>query len=136
LPHVPRCITLKKKVDNIRIKVVDTRSKGSTGEELAVRFLRRRGYRILCRNFRTKTGEIDIIARDKKSLVFVEVKLRESTSFGYPSESVGKTKISHIQKSALFYITRYNLFDIPYRFEVVSILKEGRGYKIDIIPLE
>ncbi|MCM8829873.1 MAG: YraN family protein [Candidatus Omnitrophica bacterium] len=115
---------------------VDTRSKGKTGEELAVRFLRKRGYRIVCRNFKTKSGEIDIIAKDGQCIVFVEVKLRESISSGYPSESVGKTKISHIQKASLLYLSKHNLSNIPYRFEVVSILKEDRNYKIDLIPIE
>ncbi|MCM8777190.1 MAG: YraN family protein [Candidatus Omnitrophica bacterium] len=117
-------------------KQVDTKSKGKTGEELAVRFLRKRGYRIVYRNFKTKSGEIDIIARDGKCTVFIEVKLRESISSGYPSESVGKRKISRIQKASLFYLLKYNLSDTPYRFEVVSILKENKNYKIDLIPIE
>ncbi|MDD3725765.1 MAG: YraN family protein [Candidatus Ratteibacteria bacterium] len=115
---------------------MNNRVKGITGEKLAVKFLKKRGYRILCRNFRAKTGEIDIIAREGRCIVFLEVKLREGTSFGYPAEAVIKTKKAHLQKTALSYIMRHNLTDIPYRFEVVSILEEGENYKIDLIPLE
>lgn len=115
---------------------MDTRSKGTTGEELAVKFLKKRGYRIICRNFRTKAGEIDIIARDGKTTVFVEVKLRENTVFGYPAEGVIKTKITHLKKAALSYLIQKGISDTPCRFEVVSILKEGDGYRIDLLPLE
>jgi len=129
---VPRCIISKKRV----CKAVDTRNKGKSGEDIAVQFLKRRGYRILERNFRTKFGEIDIIARDRKTTVFIEVKLRESISSGYPSESVVKAKMYHLQNTALSYLKIHNLSDTPYRFEVVSILKDGNLYKIDLIPLE
>lgn len=115
---------------------MDKREKGNIGEQLAVRFLKTQGYRILSQNFKTKTGEIDIIAKDKKSIVFIEVKLRDSLSFGYPSEAVNRTKISHLQKTALTYLAQNKLQDTPYRFEIVSILKEGKKYKIEIIPLE
>lgn len=116
---------------------MDKRKVGQEGEDLAVKFLKKRGYRILCRNFFTRQGEIDIIARDKKGLVFVEVKMRNSPDFGYPAESVTGTKTERIGKTALYYLMKNRLNDTPYRFEVVSILKTGAGrYAIDIIPLE
>ncbi|MCX8082910.1 MAG: YraN family protein [bacterium] len=115
---------------------MDKRSKGTIGEQLAIKFLRRHGYKILSRNFRTKTGEIDIIAQDRKSIVFIEVKLRDTLSFGYPSEAVNRTKAYHLQKTALIYLTKNNFSETPYRFEILSILKEDRRYRIEIIPLE
>jgi putative endonuclease len=61
---------------------------GSKGEDLAVRFLEKKGYRILSRNFRTPVGEIDVIAEDRNTLVFIEVKTRTDDSFGHPFEAV------------------------------------------------
>jgi putative endonuclease len=115
---------------------VDKRSKGAAGEELAVRYLKKRRYKILCRNFRTKSGEIDIIASKNNATVFIEVKLRNSASFGYPYEAVDKTKATHLQKTALAYLIQNNLSESPCKFEIVSILKDGDEYKIDIIPLD
>ncbi len=116
---------------------MNRREKGDKGEEIAIRFLKRRGYRILDRNFFTHQGEIDIIARDRKGLAFVEVKMRNSKSCGYPAEAVTGTKARHIQKTALYYLMKKKMKDMPYRFEVLSILKSGAGdYTIEIIPLE
>jgi putative endonuclease len=116
---------------------MDRRKAGRQGEDLAAGFLKRHGYRILGRNFFTRLGEIDIIARDKKGLVFVEVKMRNSKNYGYPSEAVTVTKSQHIQKAALYYLMKKKLGDIPYRFEVASILKrEDASYSISLIPVE
>lgn len=116
---------------------MDTRRKGTEGEDLAVKFLRKRGYKILCRNFFTRQGEIDIIGKDKGSIVFLEVKTRNSSKFGCPAESVTGIKAERIRKTALYYLVKNHLTETPYRFEVVSILKAGADrYAIDVIPLE
>ena len=65
---------------------------GKEGETRAVEFLWKKGYRILERNFRTKRGEIDIIARNRKEIIFVEVKTRKNLDYGFPSESVNDNK--------------------------------------------
>ncbi len=116
---------------------MNKRKAGQEGEELAVQFLRRRGYRILHRNFSARQGELDIVAKDRKELVFVEVKMGNSAGFGYPAEAVTATKMGRMQKTALYYLVKNRLTDTPYRFEVVSILNTGSDrYAIDIIPME
>lgn len=80
-----------------------TRSAGKLGENFAAEYLRKKGYKILQRNFHTKFGEIDIIALDGKTLVFIEVKTRWSKEFGYPEESVTPKKIRHLIKAAWYY---------------------------------
>ena len=95
---------------------------GSLGEESAVRFLKENGYKILNRNYKTKFAEIDIIALDKDTLVFIEVKTRHSDKFGMPSEAILPSKQRQISKAALAFLKEKNLFHKKARFDVVSIL--------------
>jgi len=74
------------------------------GEKKASSFLKSKGYKILCMNFRSRLGEIDIIAKDKDSICFIEVKTRRSSNFGLPKDSISKRKINHISRVALYYI--------------------------------
>ncbi len=107
---------------------------GKMGEDIAVDYLEKQGYQILLRNYRCNFGEIDIIAQDKKELVFVEVKTRRNTNYGMPFESVTKVKQQRIRKVALHYLqeTRPGTFDL--RFDVVSILVEGeKSIEIEVI---
>lgn len=107
---------------------------GTRGEELAVRALKKNGYHILERNFRCRSGEIDIIAQDGKTLVFIEVKTRNSTEFGHPVEAVTSKKQYRISKTALHYLSRHDLFDRDARFDVISVLTSGDNKPvIDII---
>jgi len=109
---------------------------GPAGEEEGSKFLKSLGYRIICRNFRTRSGEIDIIARKGRELVFIEVKTRSSFSFGHPEEAVSPRKISRLLKAAGFYLSRCEA-DTPYRFEILSVMKDGEnGFSFDIIPFE
>ena len=102
-------------------------SLGKLGEDLAVAELERRGYEILDRRYRRRGGEIDIIARDGPTLVFVEVKAREGHQFGDAAEAVTRRKRRRIVDIALDYITRARWVDRPCRFDVVSIhLDSGR----------
>lgn len=96
---------------------------GEQNENLAVKFLRRRGYMILARRFRTKLGEIDIIAKDNDALIFIEVRSRSYTDFGAPCESINRKKQMHIINSAFIYLAKYRLEDADIRFDVVAILK-------------
>jgi putative endonuclease len=100
-------------------------SLGKTGEDLACRELKRRGYAILARRYRRRLGEIDIIARDGKTLVFVEVKAREGQTFGEATEAVTAMKQRRIVALASEYLTRHQLSDHPCRFDVVSIQIEA-----------
>jgi putative endonuclease len=100
---------------------------GRRGEDLAVAFLKKKGYRILSRNFKTPVGEIDIIAEDRNTLVFIEVKTRTDGSFGRPFEAVGYRKQGKMRKVALSYLT-YTKKEMPSRFDVLSIeMEEGRS---------
>ncbi len=107
---------------------------GAKGEEAALRFLKGNGYKILRHNYKTRLGEIDIIARDQDTLVFIEVKTRRSERFGLPAEAVRKDKQRQISKAALLFIKENNLFDEKARFDVVSVLYTGEGAaKVDLI---
>ena len=107
---------------------------GILGEELAFQYLKKRGYKILLRNYESPMGEIDLIAKEKGALVFIEVKTRSSDAMGLPSESVTAFKRHQIVKSAQYYVKRYGVHDVPCRFDVVSVLlpKEGEA-SVDII---
>jgi putative endonuclease len=94
---------------------------GAKGEEIAVRYLKSRGYRIVERNYRNRLGEIDIIAEHGDDLVFIEVKTRSDILFGSPFESVTKQKQKQLSKVALQYISKKNCHNRPSRFDVVGI---------------
>ena len=81
----------------------------------------RKGYRIVERNYRTRYGEIDIIARKDGFLVFIEVKLRRSSRFGAPQEAVTARKQQHMIRSALWYVKQYDLLNENIRFDVLCI---------------
>lgn len=100
---------------------------GKTGEDLACGELERRGYAILTRRYRRRGGELDIIARDGPTLVFVEVKARDGHAFGEAAEAVTRFKRRRIAQLALDYIALNRLHDRPCRFDVVSIhMDDGR----------
>ena len=96
---------------------------GTGGEKAASRFLRRRGYKVLLRNFRSGKAEIDIVARDKDWLVFVEVKTRVTEDFGLPSEKVDQEKQRNVSKAALDYLRRLGNPRIHFRFDVVEVVQ-------------
>jgi putative endonuclease len=94
---------------------------GKSGEDLAVRELEARGYAILVRRYRTKHGEIDIVARDGGTIVFVEVKARVNAEFGTAAEAVTPRKQRRLAAMAIDYIARHHIVDTPCRFDVVAI---------------
>ncbi len=105
---------------------------GQRGEDLAAAYLQKKGYKIIQRNFKTLIGEIDIIARDRDVLVFIEVKTRESLEYGHPFESVNKNKKRKIANVAMLYLKR--LKDIPpCRFDVVSVYYEQGRAEFNLI---
>lgn len=96
--------------------------KGFLGEEKACQFLKKKRYKIVERNFKNCIGEIDIIARIKKTIVFVEVKARESDRFGLPCEAVGHFKQNKIRLVAQSYIKLKRLENFEIKFDVIEIL--------------
>ena len=98
------------------------RELGRRGEDAAARFLDRRGYDIVERNWTCAAGEADIIARDGEALVFVEVKTRSNTEKGLPSEAVDAGKRSRYERIAALFLVDYDVVDVPVRFDVVSIV--------------
>jgi putative endonuclease len=105
---------------------------GKTGEDLACRELERRGYAILARRYRCRGGELDIIARDGETLVFVEVKTRDGREFGEGVEAVTALKRRRITQVALDYVARHGSMDRPCRFDVVSIQSGTSGSTIEV----
>ena len=105
---------------------------GKTGEDLACRELERRGYAIVARRYRQRGGELDIIARDGRTLVFVEVKARDSRAFGDASEAVTALKRRRITQLAIDYMMRHHLSACPCRFDVVSIQFDAGVPVIDV----
>jgi putative endonuclease len=96
-------------------------SLGKMGEDLACAELRRRGYAILERRYRTRHGEIDIIARHEAAIVFVEVKARAGSEFGGGAAAVTAWKQQRIARMATDFLARRRLFDCICRFDVVTI---------------
>lgn len=95
------------------------------GEEAAARFLYRRGYDVLERNWSCPAGEVDIIAKDEDALVFVEVKTRKNSERGFPSEAVTQKKRERYEKIALAYLEDTHLRDLAVRFDVISLVVIG-----------
>jgi len=106
---------------------------GRKGEILAASFLRRSGYSIREINFRCPIGEIDIVAKEKGELVFVEVKTRKSSQLGYPEQAVGIRKQRKMSQLALWYLQEKKLVDVNARFDVVAILVLPSGNEIRLI---
>lgn len=94
---------------------------GRHGEEVALGLLRKNGYKILARNYKSGLSEIDIIAKDKDTFCFIEVKSRSSDRFGSPEDSILARKQRQIAKSALVYLKENNLLDKKARFDVVCV---------------
>jgi putative endonuclease len=107
---------------------------GGRGENVAAKYLRNQGFKIIERNFKCALGEIDIIARDGKTLVFVEVKTRAYDD-PTPEEQVNEPKRHQLTKAAKFYLSRYGVPQPPARFDVVAIVwPQGRDPQIRHTP--
>lgn len=102
-----------------------TQSFGKSGEEEAEKFLKRLGYKVLAKNFHSRFGEIDIIAKDEDTIVFVEVKSRTSTLFGSPSEAIGKKKLQGIIKTAEYYLLLHNHGNADIRYDAIEVMVEN-----------
>src|SRR4030042_5472976 len=112
---------------------IEKKELGKKGEELALRFLKKKGFRIIEKNYVCKMGEMDIIAREKDTLAFIEVKTRTSTLFGPPQLAVNASKQRQLSKVALNYLKEKHLGDVKARFDVVAILLGHKGEEIELI---
>jgi putative endonuclease len=114
------------------VRAVLNRVLGDLGERAAARHLRRRGFRVITRGYRTTRGEIDLIARDGDTLVFVEVKTRRG---GHPLEAVTPEKERRLTLAALQFLRRYDLLEQRCRFDVIAIVwpDDGREPNIEHI---
>ncbi|MCP4631092.1 MAG: YraN family protein [bacterium] len=106
---------------------------GERSENLAVWYLKKNGYKIIEQNYRNRIGEIDIIARDKKTIVFVEVKSRRSIRFGSPKQAVTPKKQRTISMVALYYLKDTKQSDAKARFDVVAITSNRDEPCIEIV---
>ena len=106
---------------------------GKDGEDIVENYLKNKNYKILERNFECRQGEIDIIALDKKELVFIEVKTRRTFTYGSPADSVTTVKQKHIYNTAKYYLYSHNLLDAFVRIDVIEVLVDKFGYKINHI---
>jgi putative endonuclease len=110
-----------------------TKTLGKKGEDIAAAFLEKKGYNILFRNYKCSFGEIDIIAKHKKILSFIEVKTRSTKKYGLPQEAVTSVKQTKISRVALEFVQRYKMDNRAARFDVVSVQYLNDGYAVDLI---
>jgi putative endonuclease len=113
----------------LKIKTLN-KIKGNYGENLAIDFLKEKNYEIIERNYENKFGEIDIIAKENESIIFIEVKYRENLNFGEGIEAVDFYKRNHIRNVAKVFIMKNHLENSEIRFDVIEILKINTKYKI------
>jgi len=106
---------------------------GARGESLAAWYLKKNGYKIIEQNYRSHLGEIDIIAREKKTIVFVEVKARKSVRYGSPKWAVTSKKQRKISMVALYYLKATQQTDVKARFDVVAITDNRDEPRIEIV---
>ncbi|WP_367925797.1 YraN family protein [uncultured Ruthenibacterium sp.] len=100
---------------------------GAWGESMAARYYRNRGYRLLDKRYRTRFGEIDLIAEKKGMLVFIEVKTRSSNQIAQPREAVTKDKQRRIILTAQNFLQKYDFSDFLVRFDVVEVIPDAQG---------
>jgi putative endonuclease len=114
--------------------MVDDRKRfGQEGESAAISYLREQGYVILETNFKAKLGEIDIIAREKNTIAFIEVRSRSSSKFGNPKESITGGKQKKITKTALVWLKKNKKTGMKVRFDVVTVYKTKEKPGIELI---
>lgn len=106
---------------------------GKWGEELALKKVKKLGYKCLVQNYRCPLGEIDLIAKDKDFLVFIEIKTRKGSSIGYSKEAVDLRKQRQLSKVALAYMKENNCTNSRARFDVIAIHLDRDGEEVEII---
>ena len=116
-------------LDSLRVRL----PLGRRGERAAEKYLRRNGYRIVARNFRAAGAEIDLVAMDGETLVFVEVKTRRSRDAGAPEEAVDERKQKQIRRAAELFATRYRAAEVTMRFDIIAVDGSGKRLEIELL---
>lgn len=106
---------------------------GSYGENTAANFLLKKGYSILQRNYHSRFGEIDLIAQDHLTIVFVEVKTRTNFSYGTPLEAINSWKLKKLIKTSQFFLNQYKYGDVAYRFDAIEVIVSSGKDKVNHI---
>ena len=114
-------VSLKKTVSGWIEWIFPKKTLGQRGEAAAARYLRRRGYKVLARSDRLGPGELDLVMLDHETIVFVEVKTRQSHDAGLPAEAVDESKQRRLTRLAVTFLKRHRLLECPARFDVVAI---------------
>ncbi len=99
---------------------------GKWGEDIAEKYLEDNGIRIIQKNYRTRYGEIDLIGKEDKNFVFIEVKTRQSQRFGFPEEAVTNNKLDRIETVVWDYFEEFNINDVDWRIDIVSIIRDTK----------
>jgi putative endonuclease len=110
-----------------------TKERGVQGERAAESYLRRKGYRVLERNLRTRLGEIDLVCRDRNTIVFVEVKARMPNEYARPDQSVGTRKQAKLRRLVEQYLVTHRMEESDVRLDVVSVVLDPAGPAIEHI---
>ena len=106
---------------------------GMNGEIIAEEFLKNKNYKIICKNFYTRRGEIDIIAQKDNFIIFIEVKTRSNLKYGTPSMAVNWTKLQHMKTSAKIFLALNRFYKYDIRFDVIEVFYKKGKYKINHI---
>ena len=124
---------LKNLLTNKKVAAV---SIGALGEEAAVKAIKKQGYKVIERNYRTKMGEIDIIAKDGEYTCFIEVRLRKNNDFGSPADTIDIRKQQKIIRTAKYYAVIKKIYDTPMRFDAVLINADAKDGKLTNVKTE
>lgn len=109
---------------------------GALGEETAVKAIKKQGYKVIERNYRTRLGEIDIIAKDGEYTCFIEVRLRKNNDFGSPADTIDTVKQQKLIRTAKYYAVTNKIYDTPMRFDAVLINADCFGNKLTNVKTE
>jgi putative endonuclease len=109
---------------------------GKLGEKLAAKFLKKKGYKIIEKNFNTRYGEIDIVATKNNCVAFIEVKTRTSRKFGYPEQAINYFKLQHFQNAVQAYLTKNDIGKKEISLDAISIEMDIKTRKAKITHLE
>ena len=122
-----------RKISILKINEISSFKLGKAGEEAALQFLKKNNFKIVEKGFCFFRGEIDIIAYDHKTLVFIEVKSRRSHKYGFPEEALTPAKQKQLRRVALGYCTLHHIQDVECRFDVISLTYNNKEYTVSHI---
>jgi putative endonuclease len=118
----------------VALGAIDRRAFGNEGEDASARFLEANGYVVLARNFRCRYGELDLIAEKNGTICFVEVRMRSTSIWGDPSQTVQGAKQRRVVRTALHYLQAHAVRNRMIRFDVVSVLGRGKDAVVEHLP--